>query len=97
VVNWPTIQNVIEGHTDEVDSVAFSPDGKHIVSGSHDKTIRVWDAVTGDIVSGPFEGHTSAVNSVAFSPDGKYIVIGSDDKTIRVWDANSSDAFFFIL
>ncbi|TDL24718.1 hypothetical protein BD410DRAFT_850870, partial [Rickenella mellea] len=57
VADWPAIQYVAEGHTDSVDSVAFSPDGKHIVSGSWDKTIRVWNTETGDIVSGPFEGH----------------------------------------
>jgi WD40 repeat protein len=44
-----------------VHSVAFSQDGKHIVSGSEDNTIRVWDAETGDVVSGPFEGHSGGV------------------------------------
>jgi WD40 repeat protein len=83
-----------QGHskgTALVTSVAFSPDGKRVVSGSRDKTIRVWDAETGAVVSGPFEGHSSAVISVAFSPDGKRIVSGSDDKTIRVWDAETGD------
>ena len=68
-------------------SVAFSPDGKRIVSGSDDKTVRVWDAATGQPIGAPLTGHTGAVNSVAFSPDGKRIVSGSDDKTVRVWDA----------
>jgi WD40 repeat protein len=69
--------------------VAFSPDGKCIVSGSSDKTIRVWNADSGAVISGPFEGHTNSVMSVAFSPDGKRIVSGSSDKTIRVWNADS--------
>ena len=47
----------MEGHTSYVNSVAFSQDGKHIVSGSDDKTIRVWDSETGDVVLGPLEGH----------------------------------------
>jgi WD40 repeat protein len=69
--------------------VAFSPDGKQVVSGSLDETIRVWDAEMGVIVSGPFEGHSDSVTSVAFSPDGKRVVSGSDDKTIRVCDAEA--------
>ncbi|KIM27726.1 hypothetical protein M408DRAFT_310565 [Serendipita vermifera MAFF 305830] len=89
--NWPAIQNVIMGHTSSVNSVAFSPDGTRIVSGSSDKTIRVWDAETAEMVAGPFEGHTSFVKSVAFSPDGTRIVSGSLDKTIRVWDAKTAE------
>jgi WD40 repeat protein len=85
--NWPAIQNVLEQHTDAIFSVAFSQDGKRIVSGSGDKMIRVWDAETGNVVSGPFEGHTSYVSSVAFSQDGKHIVSGSNDKTIWIWGA----------
>ncbi|KAL0955353.1 hypothetical protein HGRIS_001602 [Hohenbuehelia grisea] len=79
----------LEGHTDRVTSVAFSPDGRHIVSGSWDETIRVWDASTGHAAMPPLEGHTSPVNSVAFSPDGSHIASGSADKAIRVWDAST--------
>ena len=90
VNQWPAIHLVIEGH-EPIDSVAFSPDGKQIVSGSYDKTIRVRDAQTGNIISGPSEGHTDCVNSVAFSPNGKQIVSGSADKTIHVWDAQTGN------
>ena len=76
-----------QGHTGSVTSVAFSPDGTYIVSGSNDKTIRVWSK-QGQVGS-PFQGHTHSVNSVAFSPDGGHIVSGSKDKTIRIWDAQS--------
>ncbi|KIM27690.1 hypothetical protein M408DRAFT_310548 [Serendipita vermifera MAFF 305830] len=89
--SWPAIQNVIVGHGKMVSSVAFSPDGTRIVSGSWDDTIRVWDAETGEMVAGPFEGHTGVVNSVAFSPDGTCIVSGSGDDTIRVWDAETAE------
>ena len=78
---------VLRGHTYQVHSVAFSPDGKRIVSGSFDETIRIWDAATGAQIGEPLTGHTGDVESVAFSPDGKRIVSGSDDKTIRIWDA----------
>ena len=59
---------------------AYSPDGRHIMSGSVDKTIRMWDAKTGSAVGKPFEGHTGSVWSVAYSPDGRYIISGSADK-----------------
>ena len=71
-------------HEDSVSSVAFSPDGKFIVSGSGDMTVRLWD-IQGNPVGQPFQGHESLVNSVAFSPDGKFIVSGSDDMTVRLW------------
>ena len=78
---------MLKGHSSAVLSIAFSPDGKKIVSGSYDQTIRVWDAETGKEIIPPLEGHSGYVNSVAFSPEGKKIVSGSYDKTIRVWDA----------
>ena len=76
----------LKGHTGSVLSIAFSPDGKRIVTGSSDKTVRVWDAVTAQELL-TLKGHTVAVVAVAFSPDGSRIVTGSSDKTVRVWDA----------
>jgi len=70
-----------------VSSVAYSPDGRYIISGSYDQTTRIWDAETGAVVGGPLVGHGSDVLSVAYSPDGQHIVSASIDKTIRVWDA----------
>ena len=61
-------------------------DSKYIVSGSEDRTVRLWDAVTGAEVK-KMEGHSSGVASVAFSVDSKYIVSGSWDSTVRLWDA----------
>ncbi|KIM23595.1 hypothetical protein M408DRAFT_77218, partial [Serendipita vermifera MAFF 305830] len=68
----------IVGHTNWVNSVDFSPDGRRIVSGSDDMTVRIWDAETGELVLGPFEGHTDRIRSVAFSPDGQYVDTNSD-------------------
>ncbi|MHC4439237.1 MAG: protein kinase domain-containing protein, partial [Planctomycetota bacterium] len=76
----------LRGHGVWVASIAISPDGNRIISGSGDDTIKVWDAATGDEVM-TLRGHKYGVNSVAFSPDGKRIVSGSDDKTIKIWDA----------
>ncbi|KAG5730112.1 hypothetical protein E4T56_gene1876, partial [Termitomyces sp. T112] len=72
----------------EVISVAFSPDGTHIVSGSWDNTICVWDSSTGTELL-HLIGHTSPVSSVAFSPNGTHIVSGSRDNTICVWDSSN--------
>jgi WD40 repeat protein/transcriptional regulator with XRE-family HTH domain len=72
------------GNTGQVPAVAFSPDGKYILSGGSDKTARIWDALTGEEVR-RFSGHLGTVNSVKFSPDGKYVLTGSSDGTIRLW------------
>ena len=68
-------------------SVAWSPDGKRIVSGSLDATVKVWDADTG-AETRTLKGHTQFVNSVAFSPDRKRIISGSGDNTLKVWAAD---------
>ncbi|KAG8706277.1 hypothetical protein FRC09_002492 [Ceratobasidium sp. 395] len=80
-----SVQNTRSG----VRSLSYSPDGAYIISGSNDKTIRIWDAHTGQPIGQPLEGHTGSVNSVVYSPDGAYIVSGSDDRTIRIWDAHT--------
>ncbi|KAF7982115.1 hypothetical protein HWV62_29831 [Athelia sp. TMB] len=87
--SWPALQQIFEDHTDCVKSVAFSPDGRRIASGSDDQSIRVWDAETCTLIAGPFVGHTGRVESVAFSPDGQRIVSGSDDQSVRLWDAET--------
>ena len=75
---------MLDGHTYEVTSVAFSTDGMRIVSGSLDKSVRVWDASTGAELT-RLNGHTKYVTSVAFSTDGMRIVSGSWDESVRVW------------
>ena len=76
---------VLREHTGRVRSVAFSPDGQTLASGSDDRTIRFWDVATGQHKA-TLEGHTGWVRSVAFSPDGQTLASGSDDRTIRLWD-----------
>jgi WD40 repeat protein len=79
----------LHGHSDLIWSVAFSRDGTRIASGSADRTVRIWDAVSGAPIGKPLRGHTQWVSSVAFSPDGARIVSGSRDNTVRIWDATS--------
>ena len=74
------------GVSDTVYSVAFSPDGTRILSGSDDKTMKLRDAATGQILL-TFEGHSDSVRSVAFSPDGTRVLSGSQDKTMKLWNA----------
>ena len=76
-------------HRRGVISVAFSPDGHRLASGSVDNTVRMWNADTGQPIGAPLTGHTDSVVSVAFSPDGHRLASGSDDQTVRMWNADT--------
>ncbi|PPR04541.1 hypothetical protein CVT26_002508 [Gymnopilus dilepis] len=89
--SWPATQAILRGHTNTVASVAFSPDGRRIVSGSWDMTIWIWDSETGEPVRPPLLGHENLVFSVAFSLDGKKIASGSSDGTVRLWDPETGE------
>ena len=79
-----------EEHTHRVNSVAFSPDGRTIASGSDDETIHLWDGITGRHIRTLVE-HERDINDVAFSPDGRIIAGGSDDDHIHLWDASTGN------
>jgi WD40 repeat protein len=86
--DWKTETMGLDGHSDWVNSVAFSLDGLNIVSGSDDCTVRVWDALSGKNVH-TFEINTGSVTSVAFSPNGSRIVSASDDHNVCIWETIS--------
>ena len=78
------------GHSNTVSSVHFSPDGTRLVTGSYDKTVKIWNPATGEELC-QLRGHTDRVSSVCFSPDGAKIVSGSWDEKVLIWDAASGE------
>ncbi|VVB64682.1 WD domain, G-beta repeat [uncultured archaeon] len=78
----------LTGHSDKVTSVAFSPDGQTLASGSDDHTLKLWD-VASRTEAATLAGHSNWVNCVAFSPDGRTLVSGSNDYTVKLWDVAS--------
>ena len=85
----PKVEVVAQlGHSGSVASVVFSPDGRRVLSGSEDNTLRLWEVATGRLIR-VFKGHSSSVTSVAFSHDGAHVLSGSWDKTVKLWDATT--------
>ena len=85
----------VSGHTSTVNSLAFKPNSYLLASGSHDKTIRIWDVGDRDNVRHvrTLRGHTAYVTSVAWSPDGRTLASVSDDGTVRLWNPNNGINF----
>src|SRR5262249_39797996 len=80
-----TIVGTLDGHTDPVYAIAWSPDGKTIATASFDNSVRLWDAATRKEIK-KYEGHSKMVLSIAIAPDGKHILSGSQDKSAKIWD-----------
>ncbi|MEW6409664.1 MAG: caspase family protein [Nitrospirota bacterium] len=78
------------GHTNEVHGALFLPDGRHILTGSYDKTLKLWNAQTGREIR-TFHGHGYFITKIAISPDGKYAISGSWDKTIKLWNIETGE------
>ncbi|MCL1463820.1 WD40 repeat domain-containing protein [Argonema galeatum A003/A1] len=80
-------RNRLEGHSNWINSVTFSPDGKTLASGSRDTTIKLWDVKTGKLIR-TIE-HSGSIVSLSFSPDGKTLASGGGDNTIKLWNVNT--------
>jgi WD40 repeat protein len=81
-----TLVHELPGHYSAVTALAFSPDGRRLVTGDASSAIRSWDVETGKPVL-TLRGHNARVNALAFSPDGQWFVSGSSDSTLKIWDA----------
>ncbi len=80
----------LEGHTDAVEAVTWSPDGSKLASGGDDNTIRIWNASSGETLF-TLHGHNNTITALAWSPDGKKLASTSDDKTLRVWNPENGE------
>jgi WD40 repeat protein len=90
---WTGNPRRLRGHTGQVNSLAFCPGGRHLVSTGNDKTIRVWDTVTRKEIFS-LKGHTDQVSHLAVSKDGKLLASGGADKVVRVWDLGTAKQVF---
>ncbi len=83
----------LQGHTKQVNSIAFSSDGKYLVSGSSDGTVRIWDPASGQLLH-TMEASEKEILSVCFSADGKYVASGGTDNLVKIWNVQSGNKVY---
>ncbi|KAJ5730150.1 uncharacterized protein N7483_004658 [Penicillium malachiteum] len=89
--DWSACLQTLEGHSESVQSITWSPDGSRLASGSSDNTVCIWDPATGQSVS-TLNRHSHSVWAIAWSPDGSRLASGSSDNTVRIWDPASGQS-----
>ena len=87
----PALIRDLAGHTDSVNACAVTPDGRHVVSASDDRTLKVWELASGRAVA-TLKDHPDLVTACAVTPDGRHVVSASEDRTLRVWELASGRA-----
>ncbi|MBD2354613.1 hypothetical protein H6G41_08210 [Tolypothrix sp. FACHB-123] len=80
-----SLVRTLVGHSDSVKALALTSDGKYVISGSDDNTLKVWNWQTGELLR-TLNNHSSSVQALALTSDGKYVISGSDDNTLKVWN-----------
>jgi hypothetical protein len=98
-LEYATVNRTLTEHTDRITSVAISPDGQTLVSGSNDKTIKIWQLNTGKLLRS-FKGDSGAISSVAISTDGNFLIAGSHDtpkSNVKVWDLKAGNLIHTLL
>ena len=78
---------ILQGHTEKVRSLAFSPDGQTLASSSNDSTVKLWEVSTGNCLKSLQENND--ISRIAFSPNGQILASGSDDSTVRFWEVST--------
>src|SRR5262249_1048379 len=88
----PGVVATLKGHTESVYAVGFTPDGRHVLTGSFDRSLKMFETATGKEVKtfgGP-QGHRNRVLALSVSPDGQQVASGSSDNPVKVWDIPTS-------
>jgi WD40 repeat protein len=80
----------LSGHSALVSEVSFSPDGQRIATGSHDRTVKIWDTATGSLIT-TLNRQNAYVSAVIFSPDGRLLATGAADASVRIWHPDSGE------
>ena len=91
----PTLVSTLQGHTDSILAIAFSPDGATIASGSYDRLIKLWTVADGKVIA-TLKEHSDAVYAVAFMPGGTQLLSAAGDRTVKVWSVATGKRLFTV-
>jgi WD40 repeat protein len=87
------LRRTFTGHSDSVNAVAITPDGKQVISGSRDNTLKIWNLDTAEELF-TLTGHSNLVRAIAVTPNGKWVISGSEDNTLKIWNLDTAEELF---